>query len=105
MFQIFKNLFASSNNQQLEDAIKKGAFLVDVRTSGEFASGSVKSAVNIPLDKIHNHLDRFKGKKDIIVFCRTGNRSSHAKSILEQNGFKNIINGGSWQDVNQYIIK
>ena len=103
MLKIFKNLFASSNNLSLEDAIKRGGFLVDVRTSAEFASGSVKGAVNIPLDKIHNHLDRFKGKNDIIVFCKTGNRSSHAKSMLEQHGFKNITNGGSWQDVNKYI--
>lgn len=104
MFNIFNNLFASSGDQSLENAIKGGAFLVDVRTPGEFASGSAKGAVNIPLDKIQTQLVKFKGKKDIIVFCKSGNRSSQAKAILEQQGFKNIINGGTWQNVNQYTI-
>ncbi|WP_409321975.1 hypothetical protein [Sphingobacterium sp. JUb56] len=29
-----------------------------------------------------------------MVFCKSGNCSSQAKNILEQNGFQNIINGG-----------
>ncbi len=76
-----------------------GSFLVDVRTPGEFEGGSAKGAVNIPLDRIMNELDQFEGKENIVVFCRSGNRSGQAKYILEQNGFKNVINGGTWQDV------
>jgi hypothetical protein len=30
---------------------------------------------------------------------------SQAKAILEQNGFNNITNGGTWQDVNNPINK
>lgn len=79
--------------------------LIDVRTPDEFAQGTVKGAVNIPLDQIQNQLPKFKGKKNIVVFCRTGNRSTQAKAILEQNGFTNITNGGTWQDVNAIINK
>lgn len=75
------------------------AFLVDVRTPAEFESGSAKGAVNIPLDRITDELDQFKGKTHIVVFCRTGGRSSHAKHVLEQFGFKNVVNGGAWEDV------
>jgi hypothetical protein len=32
-------------------------------------------------------------------------RSSQAKSILEQNGFANVTNGGTWQDVNLILEK
>jgi rhodanese-related sulfurtransferase len=49
-------------------------------------------------------LDKFKGKGNIVV-CRSGNRSSQAKSILEQNGFVNVTNGGTWQDVNTILKK
>lgn len=101
MFGIFKNLFASTDNSALKQAIENGAFLVDVRTPGEFAGGSLKGAVNIPLDKVGSQLAKFKGKKNIVVFCRSGNRSSQAKSILENNGFHNVINGGTWQNVQQ----
>lgn len=101
MFGIFKNIFAQNNNSELKEAIKNGAFLVDVRTSSEFSGGSVKGAVNIPLDKVPSQLAKFKNKKNIVVFCRSGSRSSQAKSILEQNGFQNVINGGTWLNIKQ----
>lgn len=76
-----------------------GTFLVDVRTPGEFEEGSAKGAVNIPLDQVMNELEQFNDKENIVVFCRSGNRSGQAKYILEQHGFKNVYNGGTWQDV------
>jgi len=97
----FSALFGTTDNSQLTEAIKYGAFLVDVRTPAEFSAGSVKGAVNIPLDKVPSQLSKFKGKKSIIVFCRSGSRSGQAKRILENNGLQNVINGGTWQDVNQ----
>lgn len=99
----FSALFGKTDNSQLAEAIKGDAFLVDVRTPAEFSAGSVKGAVNIPLDKVAGQLAKFKGKKSIIVFCRSGNRSGQAKSILEQNGFQHVINGGTWQNVNQIV--
>jgi rhodanese-related sulfurtransferase len=48
---------------------------------------------------VSNQLDKFKNKKHIVVFCRSGNRSAQAKAILERNGFKNVINGGTWNSV------
>ncbi|EKF54121.1 MAG: rhodanese-like domain-containing protein [Flavobacteriaceae bacterium] len=103
MLGIFKNLFGQKDNTELKEVLADNAYLVDVRTPSEFASGSVKGAVNIPLDKISGQLSKFKGKKNIVVFCRSGNRSSQAKSILEKNGFKNVVNGGTWQNVNSLI--
>jgi rhodanese-related sulfurtransferase len=101
---IFGNIFGgSSTNENLATLVNEGAFLVDVRSPGEFADGNVKGSVNIPLDQVQNQLAKFKEKENIVVFCRSGNRSSQAKSILEQNGFTNVTNGGTWQDVNQII--
>lgn len=97
------SIFGTTDNTKLTDAIQDGAFLVDVRSSGEFASGSVKGAVNIPLDRIASQLAKFKGKKNIVVFCRSGNRSGQAKSILEQNGFQNVVNGGTVSNVSQCV--
>lgn len=102
MLDFFKNLFGG-NDEALTEVISKGAFLVDVRTPGEFASGSVKGAVNIPLDRLAGSLAQFKGKENIVVFCRSGNRSSQAKNFLSQNGFKDVVNGGTWENVAQYV--
>lgn len=80
-----------------------GAFLADVRTPAEFAQGQVKGPVSITLYRIPAELQKFKSKKNIIVFCRSGNRIAQAKSILEQSGFSNVINGGTWEYVNQIV--
>ena len=99
----FSNLFGGGVIANLQSVIDEGAFLVDVRTSGEFAGGHVKGSVNIPLDRVAMELAKFKNKKNIIVFCRSGNRSSQAKSILEQNGFTNVVNGGTWDNVSRFV--
>ncbi len=96
-------LFGKMDNNKVREAIKNGAFLVDVRSPGEFSSGSVKGAINIPLDKLPNQLPKFRNKEHIVVFCRSGARSGQAKGILEQNGFRNVINGGTWQSVNKWV--
>lgn len=100
---IFQQLFGAGPKVDLAAIINEGAFLVDVRTPGEFAEGHVKGSVNIPLDKITMQIAKFKNKKSIIVFCRSGNRSGQAKSILEQQGITNVVNGGTWQQVNQFV--
>lgn len=101
----FSRLFGNSDNNNLSEAIKNKAFLVDVREPGEFALGSVKGAVNIPVNKIASQLSQFKNKKNIVVFCRSGNRSGQAKSILEKNDFQDVINGGTWRNVNSVCIQ
>jgi phage shock protein E len=100
---LFQKLFGSAPAIDLKTIIDEGAFLVDVRTPGEFASGNVKGSVNIPLDSIPNQLAKFKNKKNIIVFCRSGARSGQAKSILSQNGFSNVFNGGAWDQVSKFV--
>ena len=77
----------------VKEMVQKGAFLVDVRTPEEFASGTVKGAVNIPIDEVESRVKEFERKPSVIVFCRTGRRSGQAKNILEAHGIPNVING------------
>jgi phage shock protein E len=98
-------LFGNQGVEGLEKALHEGATLVDVRGPGEFASGSVEGAINFPLDTLFQHLEELKGKENIVVFCRSGARSAQAKSFLEQQGHKNVINGGPWQDVAAVLEK
>jgi rhodanese-related sulfurtransferase len=84
----------------LQDAINsKTTYLVDVRTPSEFAGGSAKGAVNIPLDRLSAEIGQFKGKDTIVVFCASGGRSGQAQHILQQNGIFNVMNGGAWNYV------
>lgn len=96
----------SSCNSQAQNTAKisyEKSFLVDVRTPQEFSEGSAPGAINIPLDQVKTRLAEFKGKEQVVVFCRSGSRSSQAKSVLEQNGISNVVNGGTWQDVKSVL--
>jgi phage shock protein E len=95
------NIFGKENS--LDTIITSNAFLVDVRTPAEFAEGNVAGSTNIPLDQVENSLSQFEGKENIVVFCRSGNRSGQAKLLLEQNGFENVTNAGTWEDVNEIL--
>ena len=101
MINFFRRIF--SNSQATENRITKDAFLVDVRTPAEFAEGNVRGSVNIPLDQISKKLDKFRNKENIVVFCRSGARSAQAKSILQQNGITDVVNGGSWKSVDKMV--
>ena len=87
------------NDQDLQKLIVNGATLIDVRTEKEFAEGSARGAVNIPLSEVEDRLEEFRTHKEIIVFCRSGNRSGKAMKILNANGITNVTNGGTWKAV------
>ncbi len=85
---------------EVREWVDSGALIVDVRTPEEFAVARFDGAINIPLSELDQNLQIF-GDKDmkIIVYCRTGNRSGQAKKLLNNNGFKNVINGGGLSDM------
>lgn len=68
--------------------------LVDVRTREEFASGHIAGAVNIPVDQISSRLSEFPTDKPIVLYCRSGNRSSQAAAILNSAGYQGIYDLG-----------
>ena len=103
---MLQGVFLSSCNSQKKSEVPYAkSFLVDVRTPEEFSEGTVNGAVNIPLNEIESRFEEFKGKEQIVVFCRSGSRSTEAKRILESNGFTNIVNGGTWQNVKNEVEK
>lgn len=87
----------SDPETELKEMLNESSFLVDVRTPAEFSEGNISASVNIPLDQIPDRLAEFKGKDNVIVFCRSGNRSNSAKKFLLKNGIEKVLNGGTWQ--------
>lgn len=85
--------------------IEPDAFWVDVRTPEEFDEDHAQGSVNIPLDLLIEHLVQFEGKSQVVVFCKSGVRSEHAKEILLHFGFENVVNCGSWQNAASYLKK
>lgn len=80
----------------------KTVTIVDVRTPEEYTIEHFPNAINIPLDQVAQKINEFKEMpQPIIAYCRSGNRSGIAVSILKQNGITDAINGGGLEDLKQ----
>ncbi len=69
-----------------------GVLLVDVRTPQEYAEGHIREAVNIDMlePDFLMRMDKLDKTKPIIIYCRSGNRSSRAVQQLQSLHFKKI---------------
>lgn len=68
------------------------AQLIDVRTSAEFALGSIPGARHLELDSLREHLTELDPAQPVIVFCQIGLRGYLASRILQQAGFTDVRN-------------
>jgi len=69
--------------------IKKGALLVDVREKDEVTelAFDVLNIINIPLSEFENRYNEISKDKDVVMVCRSGNRSLRAAGFLINNGY------------------
>lgn len=68
--------------------VEAGATLLDVRTTGEFAQGHIRDAVNIPVQELDGRVGELDVSKPVVVYCRSGARSASAASTLRAGGFE-----------------
>lgn len=78
--------------RELRDIEMENKFLLDVRTSDEFALGTLPGAVNIPLDELRDRLTELPKDRMIYTFCAVGVRGYLAYRILTQHGFEKVRN-------------
>ncbi len=69
--------------------------LLDVRTPAEHAAQAIEGSYLVPLQDLGSRIDELPKDKEIIVYCRVGNRSAYAASFLSRMGFnvKNLEGG------------
>ena len=69
-----------------------GAQVLDVRSPGEFAAGSLPGAVNIPIHDpdFQTRLAAMDRQRPILVYCAGGFRSRRAIPALKAGGFRSI---------------
>ena len=87
------------------ELVENEEFIIDTRSPEAYEKGHLKGAINIPLDRFSGQFKKLKSDKTIIVFCASGARSGQAKSILDQNGYKDVINGGGWRSVESAVAQ
>ncbi len=76
------------------ELVSKGAQLVDVRTPGEFSSGHINGAKNIPVDQVGGRLGELARDCAVVVYCRSGGRSASAAGVLKGAGFEEVYDLG-----------
>lgn len=109
ILSLFLLVFTISCSDKSSEPIKIDAFeaktmldedptiiLVDVRTESEYESGHIASAILIPLDSLSSLAESMLPNKDtkIIIYCRSGNRSAQAVSILDDLGYTQLYDLG-----------
>lgn len=73
-----------------------GAFLLDVREQSEWNEAHINGAVLIPLGQLSTRLSEIPADRDVLIICRSGNRSAEARDQLRAAGYPNTtsISGG-----------
>jgi len=73
--------------------------IIDVRTPGEFQGGHVEGSINIPVNRILDHLEELKHlPQPLILCCASGSRSNLATLFLRNAGIS-CENGGNWKEI------
>lgn len=97
--------------KEAKELIDKGeAKVIDVRTKDEFIDGHIHEAQNINFNDpmFRENIGALDKEGGYIVNCQTGGRSSRATSLMEELGFKNVMNldGGisAWKNEGMSVV-
>lgn len=115
LWSFFGNRLRGIKDVDIVEALQlinhKNALVLDVREESEYKSGHILNAKWIPLGKLSERtgeLERYR-EQDIVVVCRSGNRSANACALLVKKGFAQSVNmtGGvmAWQKSNLPLEK
>jgi rhodanese-related sulfurtransferase len=69
---------------------KAAPFLLDVRTSEEFAEGRVPGARNVPVREIEARLSEVPKDRPVVVYCHSGSRAALASRLLRERGYADV---------------
>ena len=84
------NIILESDFIELKDS---EYILIDVRTQDEFDSGHINSAINLDFysNTFKNDILSLPKNETIVLYCRTNNRSGKTATILQENGYRDIL--------------
>jgi len=87
----------------VEEKIKAGALVVDVRTEDEFMDEAFPGAINIPVGALQARIKELEPKdRPIVLYCASGARSALAARILKAAGWTDVTNAGGLWDMPGY---
>ena len=100
---VLHGVFKQVHVSEVRGLVESGAYIVDVRTPGEFAAGHLKGAVNIPLGELRQRAGEIPKDRPVYLHCRTSQRSYNGIMALKGRGFENLYNiSGSFLGISYY---
>jgi rhodanese-related sulfurtransferase len=97
----------SVSGAQARELVGAGAQLLDVRETGEWNAGRAPQALHFPPAQMQARMSRVKTGKEVVVVCRTGNRSRSVTSALRKQGYEAFnLSGGmrAWQAAGGQVL-
>lgn len=87
------------------ELLKRGALLIDVRSTPEFSGEHLPRALHMPLDRIEELVsERVSDKRlPLLLHCQSGMRSSLAVKKLHRLGYSRVFNLGSYARAQQIV--
>jgi rhodanese-related sulfurtransferase len=77
-------------------------YVIDVREQWEYDEGHIPGITLLPMGEVAARLSEIPTDKEVIITCRSGNRSGQVADFLRQQGFDNVHNmeGGilAWEE-------
>ncbi|MBL4741902.1 MAG: sulfurtransferase [Idiomarina sp.] len=118
--QMAKNNVNEVTTEQLQQALRDGARVIDVREPAEYTQGHIREAVNMPRGVLEMQLNQHPdvagyddalqriADKPLYLICRTGGRSALAAESLERMGFDKVysVTGGmsAWAEEKRPVV-
>ena len=81
---------AEVSSQQAYALRQEGALVLDVRQPEEWSEYHIPGATLIPLGELASRVNELPQDKQIVVVCRSGNRSQQGRDILKAAGFQDV---------------
>lgn len=90
--------------------LKKNTVLLDVRTTAEYNAGHIPGAIQydvLKTDDFRNQIAGLDKSKNYLLYCKSGKRSSKAKFMMKEMGFKKLkdLKGGYSQWTGKKEVK
>jgi rhodanese-related sulfurtransferase len=76
--------------EQAYQKYEQGVFFLDVRTQEEWEEFHAPNSTHIPLDELEERVGELAKDQEIVVVCRSGNRSQDGRDILREAGFEPV---------------
>ncbi|RSK24060.1 rhodanese-like domain-containing protein [Hymenobacter metallilatus] len=81
--------------------------LLDVRTPEEYAAGHLPGAQNLNFraPDVAQQLQQLDPRQTYVLYCASGNRSSKTAVLMQEKGFRQVVNAGAYEELKKQDVK